>query len=214
MIRDLLSVPSMKDADGSALGGGDGVDEAVDDKGGDESGKVGGGDEDDESKDTKDVRAPEKYEFQLPEGVTMDEGLLKSAGELFKQHDVSQEAAQAILDMQIGIRKSEADALAADVAKWHKETVEDKEFGGDKFKANSQIANRVISQFGGTPEEVKMLRAMFDATGLGNHPLLFKTFARIGAKIQEDKLADRQRSGGEKKTPEQKFYGSTAARGE
>lgn len=56
-----------------------------------------------------------------------------------------------------------------------------KEEWGEAFPRNKQIAQRAVQQFGG--EE---MTNFLNKTGLGNHPLLVKTFAEIGLKTMED----------------------------
>jgi hypothetical protein len=62
------------------------------------------------------------------------------------------------------------------------------EWGG-KFDTNVAMARQAIHAFGG--EDVK---ALLNQNGLGDHPLLIKTFANIGASLAEDR-AFNERSG-------------------
>ena len=59
----------------------------------------------------------------------------------------------------------------------------DPEFGGQKFTQSLRDAHRFINVFGG-----EKLKAALDATGAGNHPEIFKAFARAGRILGEDQL--------------------------
>ena len=62
---------------------------------------------------------PEKYEFKLPEGMTLDSAKMAIVEPLFKELGLSQESAQKLVDYQIQAQKDEVKrAEDAHVAQW------------------------------------------------------------------------------------------------
>lgn len=132
--------------------------------------------------------APEEYaDFTLPEGIEMDADVLTEFKGFAKEHGISQEAAQKLIDMQSGMESKRAEQMqqqAADQAqKWLGDLKADKEFGGDNYDKNVGVALKAVEQFA-TPE----LRTLLTDSGLGNHPEMVKVFHRIGKAISDDKL--------------------------
>lgn len=132
----------------------------------------------------KPTGAPEQYEFTVPEGVQMDEAGLKSFSEFAKGLDMSQEAAQAMLEkMGPAWQQRQSDAIKAVQDNWATESRADKEFGGEKLSENLAVAEKALQTFG-TPE----LRTLLKESGLGNHPEIIRAFYRAGKQISEDRF--------------------------
>lgn len=71
-------------------------------------------------------------------------------------------------------------AQRAEHEAWAKSLAEDKDFGGAKFAPTQNEVKRVLAQFG-SPALEKVL----NETGLGNHPELFRFFARVAGVTKE-----------------------------
>jgi len=128
--------------------------------------------------------APEKYEFALPDGVQMDDAGLVAFSEVAKDLDLSQEAAQKMLDkMAPAMAARQAEAIEQVRSEWAEGSRGDKEFGGDKLNENLATAKKALDTFG-TPE----LRTLLNETGLGNHPEIIRAFFRAGKAISEDRF--------------------------
>lgn len=132
--------------------------------------------------------APEAYaDFTAPEGTKFNDAVMGDFKSLAKQHNLSQEAAQAFVDLGAKQATGQVEALRNSIieaqAKWAVDTKADKEYGGDKFDENMALGRKVRETFG-TPELDKLL----DETGLGNHPEVNRFFIRFGKAISEDKL--------------------------
>ncbi len=132
--------------------------------------------------------APAEYaDFTLPEGVTADAALLGELKDLAKGLNLTQAQAQQLADLGLkqlqGVLSAQQQALTDQVKAWAEAAKTDKEFGGDKFEANLAVAKRAVDAFT-TPE----LRALFDKTGLGNHPDMIRAFYKAGKLISEDAL--------------------------
>lgn len=128
--------------------------------------------------------APEKYEFELPDGLRMDDVGLSAFSEVAKDLNLSQDAAQKMLDkMAPAMAERQAEAIRQVQTEWLEGAKSDKEFGGEKLNENLATAKKALDSFG-SPE----LRTLLNETGLGNHPEIIRAFYRAGKAISEDKF--------------------------
>lgn len=136
--------------------------------------------------------APEKYEFEAPEGAEFDGEVIGKFSEVAKELNLTQDAAQKILSSVAPvIQARQAEAIQEARSAWLSDAKADKEFGGDKLVENLSVAKKALDAFG-TPE----LRSLLDETGLGNHPELIRVLYRAGKAISEDRFVPAQGSGG------------------
>lgn len=138
--------------------------------------------------DGKPSGAPEKYEdFKLPEGFEADTETLAEAQSLFKEMNLSQDAAQKLVDMWTGKQRTaqEANTKAwTDLrTAWVNEAKADKEFGGQNFNASLGLAKNALKAFG-TPK----LNEALEFSGMGDHPELIRFLTKVGKAIGEDSL--------------------------
>ncbi|EOJ5644274.1 peptidase [Escherichia coli] len=147
-----------------------------------------------EEKDQKQEGAPEKYEFTAGEGVELDTEALKDFEPVARELNLTNEQAQKLVDaypkILAGVQQRQADAWQKQTEGWAETVKADKEIGGDKLTANLSAAQRALDQFG-SPE----LKEYLNATGLGNHPDLVKTFVKIGKAMSEDGMVDGSNQG-------------------
>lgn len=136
---------------------------------------------------------PEKYDFKdvkLPEGLTLNDDIVKAVEPIFKKYGLTQEAANELVAAHgEALAKVETAAEAqreTEFKDWMKSTTEAniaairKEWGHD-FDGNLKVAQRGLARVFG-PEGKKLL----DETGLGSHPEFLKAFHTVGKMIQED----------------------------
>ena len=155
------------------------------------------GTEGDKTGKTDTIGAPEAYDFKPPEGNKFDDEVIGVFSNVAKELDLSQGAAQKILDAiapkvaeRFAARQMEAINTA--VTQWVADTKADKALGGDKLTENLAVAEKALAAFG-TPELRKLL-GNYDAktnpvgTGLGNHPEVIRAFFNAGKAISEDKF--------------------------
>lgn len=139
------------------------------------------------SAETQTQGAPEKYEFKYPDGYQVDESALGEYTSAFKELGLTNEQAQKLVDMDAKRSASSTEAALAahkqQVDTWVGELQNDPDFGGAKFEANVEIANKAMAAFG-SPE----LKQFFKDTGLGNHPLLVKAFHKAGMQLGEGSI--------------------------
>ena len=135
--------------------------------------------------------APEVYEFKAAEGQTFDPEFVKSYSEVARELNLTQEAAQTMIDKVGPVLAQQQAAQIAQVRNdWAEASKVDAEFGGAKFNENLAIAKQSIDKFA-TPEFKKML----DDTGLGNHPEWIRYCYRVSKAFAPDTLETGHREG-------------------
>lgn len=136
---------------------------------------------------------PEKYDFtalKLPEGITLNDDIVKAVEPVFKKYGLTQEAANELVTAHgEALAKAEATAETTretEFKAWMKTNAENnvkaiqKEWGHE-FDGNLKVAQRGLARVFG-PEG----KALLDETGLGSHPEFLKAFFTVGKMIQED----------------------------
>ena len=129
--------------------------------------------------------APDKYEFNpkvadAPE--ELDPEVLTAFGEVAKDLDLPQEAAQKVLDKVAPvIQAKQAKAVEKVRADWATESQSDEEFGGESLGANLEVAKSSLNAFG-----TDALKSLLSESGLGNHPEIIRFMYRAGKAISED----------------------------
>jgi len=124
------------------------------------------------------IKMPDDLSITNPEGLAAFQGKFAELG-------LSVEQAQALVDLQAEQHRKAIEAqksLKAEArAEWGKAAAADKEYGGAAFAANAGIARQAFQAFG-SPALVEL----FDQTGIGNHPEVFRAFYRVGKAMAED----------------------------
>lgn len=133
-------------------------------------------------------KAPDEYtDFTLPEGMALDEDLVKEFKPLAKELGLSQDKAQKLVDLQTKtmekIGKATQAAWENTLTEWRKASETDAEFGGTALKENIVFAKTAIDKFGNDK-----LREALDVTGVGNHPEFVRFMVKVGKAVSEDKV--------------------------
>lgn len=114
--------------------------------------------------------APESYaEFKLPDGYKLDEQLAKDASALFKEMNLSQDAAQRLVDLYAanGLKAAEAPFKEwADLQKTWLGDIADR-FGSKAETVRTDIGKAISTL---PPSLARNFRAALDLTGAGSHP--------------------------------------------
>lgn len=139
----------------------------------------------------KPAGAPEAYEsFTVPEGFELDEQLLGEFTPVLKDLNLSQEAAQKLVDfapklVEKTVAQTQTAVLTqlglADHASWAAALKADAEIGGEKLPENLGLAKKAFSAFF-SPNAQKLINGL----GLGNHPELIRSLVNVGKAISED----------------------------
>lgn len=150
---------------------------------------------------------PVKYELKLPEGSALTADRLAAIESFAKENNLSNEQAQKLVDSENGTLaafvENQKKQTQAEMDGWVDLVKNDKEMGGDSFKQNIELANRVVKRFG----DQQFIETL-EKTGLGNHPELVRTFMRIGKQMSEDQLVLPGKSSGGTRPLEDIFYGN------
>ena len=136
--------------------------------------------------------APEAYEFKAAEGQTFDPEFVKGYSEVARELNLTQEAAQTMIDKVGPVLAQQQAAQIAQVRNdWAEASKVDAEFGGAKFNENLAIAKQSIDKFA-TPE----FKQMLDDTGLGNHPEWIRYCYRVSKAFSPDHFEGGHKEGG------------------
>lgn len=124
--------------------------------------------------------APEEYKFTMPDGALSKEEEKEIRDAAYRLGLNSRQAQKAV-DMTIAERTQLRDAQQRELTETDKKY---REKWGANFEKNKALVFRTIDRI--DPE--KKLRAFFDATGLGNHPVMIDLFHEWGKRLVEDGL--------------------------
>lgn len=165
------------------------------------------------------AKVPEKYEFNLGEGVKFDDKFMEDVSATLKSAGLSQENAQKVAELGPKltglILEKQVAAMKQLEVDWDNATRNDKELGGEKLDENLAVAARVFKVVE-TPI-LKALLGKFDAvknptgTGLGNHPEIIRAFHKLGKFVSEDNHVGNSGGNGGSEPVEAKtlLYGGT-----
>jgi hypothetical protein len=138
---------------------------------------------------------PIEYKFTTPEGLEMNQVALDSFIPIMQKLGISQEDAQALVDVQsnISLEAKKAHETAVETAResWVKEITADPELGGEKLKETLHIANQGLQKVG-----VEEFTKLLTDTGLGDHPAVIRAFHKIGLMNADDQAVFGNPAGG------------------
>lgn len=127
--------------------------------------------------------------LKAPEGF--DAAALPKLIEVAKGYGLNAENAQKLLnDTHAAQVKAKADmdaAMAKQKAEWHEAIKADKEYGGDKFEASLQRAQKVVGEI--DTKIAPGIKQILDSTGYGDHPAVVRLFNYLGQINREDTFA-------------------------
>lgn len=143
-------------------------------------------------------------DLHLPKGISGANAILRSFKTLAAELGLSCQAAQKLVDWEFAYSTQNTQALADAqrneiLQHWKDQT---REMLGAQYKERTSQALEAVQRFGG--EE---LRALLDATGLGNHPAVVRTFYEISRQTGEDQSVGGRVSAGTDKTFTEALYG-------
>ena len=146
-----------------------------------------------------------EYKFVVPEGVKLEGESLTQLTTFAKTHKLTQEAAQALVDREIGFQKEQAAAETANVKKvaadWEAAAKADAEIGGEKHAEHLAVAKKALETFGSKP-----FQDMLNTLPIGKHPEVVRFLAKVGRAISADGKIVTGAAGGAEKTAAQTFY--------
>ena len=129
--------------------------------------------------------APETYEFNTKitdDSSELDPEVVTAFGEVAKELDLPQDAAQKELDKVAPvIQAKQAKVLEQVKLDWANDSQADKEFGGENLAENLNVAKQALDAFGSDS-----LKSLLHETGFGNHPEIIRFMYKAGKAISED----------------------------
>ncbi|WP_284539158.1 hypothetical protein [Pleomorphomonas sp. T1.2MG-36] len=148
--------------------------------------KDGAKDETDAPDPADEIPEDGRYDFNLPEGMAIDEKLAEAMSPVLKDIGLTRGQAQVLAGALAAHRQAEAAHGAhewADIQTgWVNSARKDAEIGGARWDASVATAQGALARFG-TPG----LRTFLTESGGGNHPEVIRFMARVGSAIAEDR---------------------------
>jgi len=130
---------------------------------------------------------PEKYDFKIPEGTTVDQELMDEVSTFAKENNLSMKEAQRIADLGAKLMTKQTDLRTQQFedikAQWLDTAKKDKEIGADVSKGADSVAARSFNTIA-TPE----MKEMVDQYGIGNHPEMLRMFYRLSSLMKDDAM--------------------------
>jgi len=141
--------------------------------------------------------------LELPEALKGQEATFASFKKLAAELQIPAETAQKLMQWEATAAldgQTAADAARADILqRWTDQT---KELFGPSYQREIGRALDAAERFGGAE-----LRALLDVTGLGNHPIIVKTFHKISEQTSEDISVNGKHKNSTDKTFAEALYG-------
>jgi len=124
--------------------------------------------------------APDKYALTPPKDGLIDASDLTTIEKIAREHNLSNEAAQTLLEQENARRIEQSQTLAAQLTA-------DAEYGGDKLPETQRLARSIIDLVRpeGHPRRAAFQRIL-DQSGYGNHIEIASFLADLGKKAADD----------------------------
>lgn len=147
---------------------------------------------------------PEKYDFKIPEGYTIDEALKEKVSAAFKAKGYTQGQAQTAIDLYVEIQKEQAALQEKTFQDMNKEARSEtiKALGAD-YKAQLAYVAKIRDNY--FSEETNKI---LNASGMSNQKPFILDIIKLGKVLSEDKIPGAGRPGHSLKTesPAEVFY--------
>lgn len=147
--------------------------------------------------------APENQppqEIVWPEDVALAPQVQEDFLALIRELEIPVSTAQKLVDFEAGYIRAAQQAAQAQQEAWAEEI---KQIYGPHWEEEVSRAVRAADIFGGP-----QLRALLEESGLGNHPVIVRTFNGIGKRISEDNTPLGQAAATGDKTFAEAMYGT------
>ena len=139
---------------------------------------------------------PEKYEFKLPEGVTLDEAQIALVAPVFKELGLDNAGAQKLLDLQLAYNKQNEEVHVKAFDKYVEDLkTESKTYFGSKLpdvmRNVARVRDTLMPKVDGKDHP---LLDKLNISGLANDRHFLEFFDAIGRMIGEGKFVEGKRS--------------------
>jgi hypothetical protein len=149
------------------------------------------------------------YQFDLPEGVEVDEALVGAISPVFKDLGLTVKAANTLAGVYAQHQAAQAEAYQTQVREtlesWVAEAKADPAYKADGFEAAKVHAGRALEQFG--DEDIV---AVLEASNMSYNPHIHRLLYRVGKAMAEDTTLRNTGQGAGSEAPvEERLYGAT-----
>lgn len=143
---------------------------------------------------TETTGAPEAYEFNFGEGVTVDQDALAVFEPVLRELNIPQASAdklvgtyaEKLLPMMEERANAQAEEAGAQLrADWSRQFSADPEIGGAKLEESRSFAAKAMQHFMPNNAEGQAFRTFLNESGLGNHPEMGRFLSRVGRQLSE-----------------------------
>lgn len=151
---------------------------------------------------------PEKYTFDMPEGVDVEvteeiQAALEHFGESAKQMGLTQDQYQALVEYDLQRAQAAEEAAVGEwvgrVNGWKQSAMQDTEIGGQALNETKANATAALKKFG-TPGLSQLLKNPDEnnpeGLALGNHPEILRLLSRVGKALGDPTPVDGKETGG------------------
>jgi hypothetical protein len=172
-----------------------------------------------------------KYDLKLPEGVTLDAALLERTATTARARGLSQEQAQATVDLVAQEITSALDAERSRIADsyqpggaawqqvvdgWKAETTADPKLGATPEERQAAVDRGfgIVRKYGeANPNDAQAMTEFLDSSGLGNHPAAVRFFAWLGKAAGEGDMPTPNAAQGQSRIPDGQLFYQNGGRG-
>ena len=159
----------------------------------------------------KDPAKPEnvQYDLKVPEKSLLKAGDVEKIVSFAKEHGLSQEVAQKLLERDHSTRSqslaafeaSQKQVLQTKREEWKNEVIADKDLGGDKLPQTQLYLKKAMDRFGDSD-----VKQFLNESGLGNNLKVIRMFEKIGRAMANDTFEQGKTSVSNPKTLAEKMY--------
>lgn len=132
--------------------------------------------------EAKSMSAGDYEDFNIPDYVELNEGIMQEFKEFSATKGLSQKEAQSLIDMQLKVNAEQAEGWFKQTENWAKEIEADEVYGGKNFGKTVSGANAVLSSFDKSGKVTEFLKS----SGYGNNPDIIRFLADIHKKHMAD----------------------------
>lgn len=134
----------------------------------------------------KDAAATSYTDFTVPEEMPVDEVMVNEYKEFAKANNLTQEQAQAGIDLYVKAQKAGEQQWNDLKKSWREETVNDPDIGGANLGKTTEAINDMVRKYTDGPEHLEQMQNHLILLGLGNNRHFLKFMNNIASRTGED----------------------------
>ena len=150
--------------------------------------------------------APEDYSFEPSEDFAVPQENLDSFVKACKDAKLSKSQAEALLNWHKSfagdVQKFQTQQQEQQIKAWQTEILQDKDFGGQQWKATVADSRKALAAF----DTDGSLRKLLREAHVDYHPAVVRCIARVGRAMGEDKFISSKGSGNDVRALEDRMW--------